>query len=328
MENFNLYTKETVADLISRRNGETKLGEVLHFVETFEALENTKAKFVIFGIPEDIGVRANYGKPGTATAWSAFLSAFLNIQQNRFNTADNCVLLGEIDCEKWMKEAGSIASNELDYHKKMGGLVSEIDDTVSKIVSRIVSAGKIPIIIGGGHNNAYGNIKGTSAALKKPINVLNIDAHTDLRKTEHRHSGNGFRYALQEGFLEKYAVFGLHQNYTPEHIFEFMKSSKNLHFQLFEELLPFSTAEKMNELQKSCAFLDKRFGLEIDCDAIANFDSSAKSPSGFSLNEIRFFVRELRKHYPLYLHICEASANKNPMIGKSLAYLVGDFLNA
>ena len=85
---------------------------------------------------------------------------------------------------------------------------------MTNLIFKIVSAGKTPIVIGGGHNNAYGNIKGTSLALNKPINVINFDAHTDFRALEGRHSGNGFSYAFQEGFLNNYFIFGIHENYS------------------------------------------------------------------------------------------------------------------
>ncbi len=55
----------------------------LQFLPNLEELEKTSAKFVIFGIPEDIGVRANYGKAGTSNAWQEFLKAFLNVQENQ-----------------------------------------------------------------------------------------------------------------------------------------------------------------------------------------------------------------------------------------------------
>lgn len=327
MKNFKFYTKQTIDHLISRRKGETKLGEKLGFADDLENLEKSSCEYVLFGIPEDIGVRANYGKPGTSAAWKAFLAAFLNIQANRFNPSENCLLLGEVDCENWMEQAAQIETTDPEYHEKLGALVSEIDETVSAVVEQIVAAGKTPVVIGGGHNNAYGIIKGAAAALKKPINVLNIDAHTDLREPEYRHSGNGFRYALKEGFLEKYSVFGLHENYTSEPIFEHLENSENLHVRVFETMLPFSLQEKITELQKSCGFLGTdSFGLELDCDALGNFDSSAKTPSGFSLNETRVFLRELKKHRPQYLHLCEAAANGNSLTGKSLAYLVGDFV--
>ena len=48
----------------------------------------------------------------------------------------------------------------LQIAKKLSELVDKIDKEVSHIIANIVKAGKIPIVIGGGHNNAYGNIKG------------------------------------------------------------------------------------------------------------------------------------------------------------------------
>ncbi|HET8839677.1 MAG TPA: formimidoylglutamase [Flavobacteriaceae bacterium] len=326
MEKFNIYSKETIADLISERSGEIKFGQRIQFVSALEELKSSSAKFVIFGVPEDIGIRANYGKPGAVTAWNAFLPAFLNIQKNRYNFPGNCILLGELDCDEWMKQASEIFPYDTNYHENLGKLVSEIDEVLSEIVGHIISEKKVPIIIGGGHNNAFGNIKGTSEVLKKPINVLNIDAHTDLRSTEYRHSGNGFSKAIQENFLKKYAVFGLHENYTPETIFRQMESNENIEFQLFEDLLNLTCEEKKNELKKEIDFLEKEFGLEIDCDCMANFPSSALTPSGFSLNELRAFVRMLNQFNPHYLHLCEASAENEAWVGKALAYLVSDFM--
>jgi arginase family enzyme len=41
---------------------------------------------------------------------------------------------------------------------------------------------------------------------RKTINAINFDAHSDFRILEGRHSGNGFSYAYEEGFLKKYFV--------------------------------------------------------------------------------------------------------------------------
>jgi formiminoglutamase len=35
-----------------------------------------------------------------------------------------------------------------------------------------------------GHNNSYGNIKGSALAKGKPINAINFDAHSDFRILE------------------------------------------------------------------------------------------------------------------------------------------------
>jgi formiminoglutamase len=39
------------------------------------------------------------------------------------------------------------------------------------------------------------------------VNAINFDAHSDFRILEGRHSGNGFSYAYEEGFLKKYFIF-------------------------------------------------------------------------------------------------------------------------
>lgn len=323
---FNFYDRGYILEFVSKREGETKFGEEVALSKSFEELKNINAEFVIFGIPEDIGVRANYGKPGTSTAWNSFLPAFLNIQKNRFNNPQNIVLLGEIDCGELMEKAASLKPGGENYLQQLGLLVSEIDLWVAKIVEKIHSSGKTPIIIGGGHNNAYGNIRGISKSLGKPLNVLNIDAHTDLRKTDYRHSGNGFSYAKKDGFLDKYAVFGLHKNYTPEYIFEIQEGSEDYLFDLFEDMISLSREKKAQRFQRSMDFLQASFGLEIDCDAIEKMQSSAMSPSGFSLDEIRFFLEMAKREKPFYLHLCEASAQQSPLTGKALSYLVSDFI--
>ena len=330
MELLKLYAYKTIEKLISRREGETRLGEKIAFIENLEEITNSKAKFVLVGIPEDIGIRANYGKPGASKAWEVFLSSFLNIQENVFTNAKNILLLGEIECKGEMQKAANIDASDPNYFVKLGDLVAEIDEKVSLLVEKIVAAGKTPIIIGGGHNNAFGNIKGTSRALKKPINVLNIDAHTDLRKLEHRHSGNGFSFAKHNGFLQEYAIFGLHKNYTPQYIFNELKANSHIKFCLFDDLISQSRQEILRAFSSQLEFINKdAFGLEVDCDAIINFPSSAQSPSGFDLNTLRSFLQLSSKEKNCkYLHICEAApGSHNPaQVGKALSYFVTDFI--
>src|SRR5690625_3632976 len=130
---------------------------------------------------------------------------------------------------------------------------------VFKMVSKIIESGKIPIIIGGGHNNAYGNIKGTSLALRKPINILNIDAHTDLRKTDYRHSGNGFSYARKEGFLKYYSMFGIHKNYTPQYIFDKCKGEEELSIQFFGDVMARDLASQQRAVWESLRNMELEF---------------------------------------------------------------------
>ncbi len=66
MSLLKIYSEKDIASFIKKRAGETKFGEKISFVETLDDLQNHSAKYVLWGIPEDIGVRANYGNPGTS----------------------------------------------------------------------------------------------------------------------------------------------------------------------------------------------------------------------------------------------------------------------
>ena len=88
MKHFKFYSKADILSLTKVRRFETKLGERLQYLkeemEWPEVLQQSTAKYVLLGIPEDIGVKANYGLGGADTAWIPFLSAFLNIKSNDF----------------------------------------------------------------------------------------------------------------------------------------------------------------------------------------------------------------------------------------------------
>jgi len=331
MNGFKTYNHKTIEGLFTKREGETKFGEKLGFIGNLDELKNSKAKYVLFGIPEDIGVRANSGKSGAANAWKTCLKSLLNVQANQYTKPENLILLGEVECSQLMAKAANIDNEDPNYLAKLGDLVQSLDEVVSELVQQIILAGKIPIIIGGGHNNAYGNIKGTSQALKKPVNIINIDAHTDLRKLEHRHSGNGFSFARNEQFMAKYRIFGLHQNYTPEYIFEEMNASQKDQYRLFEHLMLLPSQEIIKAFRDELDFVSNDdFGLELDCDAIREFPSSAQSPSGFSFNMVRNFIKIASEEENIrYLHICEAlpTSQSEIRVGKALSFLITDFLN-
>lgn len=322
------FVSETdIAKRLSTREGEIKLGESLQYVSSLDAVSSSTAQFVLFGIEEDIGVQANYGKKGAAKAWNAFLNAFIQVQGNRHNQM-NVLLLGRI------KVVPHTPINTETPKTILGDVVSRIDKMVAQVVKTIVTAGKIPIIIGGGHNNAYGNLKGTSLALGKSINAINIDAHTDLRTADYRHSGNGFTYAMTdpEGpFLDKYSVFGLHKNYTPDYVIDWMRAHDDrIQYRWFENM---ETEEASFIGFKSLltSINKASFGLELDCDAITNFPSSAQTPSGYDLNTTRKFVQmAAREKLCRYFHICEAAPRKKNVgqVGKALSYLVTDFMRA
>jgi formiminoglutamase len=325
------YKREDLKKYTNWRWGEKKFGDSVGLTDSWEALQKSEATYVILGLPEDVGVRANLGRPGTAKAWKSCLSALCNIQNNIYTNPTNTIILGEIDCKMQQESANDLDREDPFYPTKIGSLVKEIDDKVCTVIAQIVLADKIPIIIGGGHNNSFGNIKGVATALEVPINCINLDAHTDFRPLEHRHSGNGFSYAMSAGHLDKYYMIGLHRNYTSADILENMNSKKKqIQYSFFEDYLQGTPFTKMLEAAKRFC-TNKPFGLELDMDAIRAMGSSALSPSGFTLEEARQYLSYFSKLKNCqYIHICEAAPKHelhHNQVAKALSYLVSDVIS-
>ncbi len=336
MDKLILFNNNDLKLLLKNRPNESKFGEHIQLLSNYstiyDALVNLDVDYVIFGIPEDVGVFANYGHRGTAQAWSATLKVLLNIQSNTFTKADRVLILGHLNFSKEMEKLNELTQTEKKDIQKARKLTAKIDKHVTDLVYQIVKANKKPIIIGGGHNNAYGNIKGTSLAITKPVNAVNFDAHSDFRREEGRHSGNGFSYAYAEGFLKNYFIFGLHENYTPDLIFRTLDKFKTIEYNTFESIIIRKNLNYKEELERASNHVSgKPFGIEIDCDAIKNIPSSAMTPSGFSVKKARAFVNHFGAfENAAYLHICEAAPTPDTevIVGKLITYLITDFIRA
>lgn len=333
MKLVTFYSEEKILNQISKRAGETKFGEAIQVASHWDDVKASSAHYVLVGIPEEIGVRANFGKEGTKTAWKDAFITLCNTQKNEFTSPENVIVLGEVNCEDEMAQAEIIPVENPNYAEKLGALVSEVDQKVSEIIRKIIALGKFPIVIGGGHNNSYGNLKGASQALGAPINCINFDAHTDFRALEHRHSGNGFSYAFEEGYLDRYFIFGIHRNYTSQAVFDVIEQHKDrVKFNLFEAIEVQGTLSFKEAIQQAETFCcDTHFGLELDLDAIEMMGSSAMTPSGFSMSQARQFMYHFSKNKQCaYVHICEGNPTYQPytsQVAKAISYLLSDIIS-
>jgi formiminoglutamase len=172
MKHFKFYSKDDILSLTKIRRFETKLGERLQYLkqgeEWPEVIQHSPAKYVLLGIPEDIGVRANHGIGGTDTAWLSFLSAFVNIQSNDYLTGENILMLGHFDFGDIKFLIENNADNPDEKIIAYRHALNLIDEEVENMLKVIATFNKIPVIIGGGHNNAYPIIKGVAKGLHRP----------------------------------------------------------------------------------------------------------------------------------------------------------------
>ena len=307
---FKSFSKSQISVYQSARQGEKRVGASI-----FSIQESSEAKFILLGISESIGALANGGNKGAENAFESFLPFFLNTQDFKHDTA----------CIGMIQWIGTYAEDSIltDY-------VNELDEFVLNVLTQYVSQNQIPVVIGGGHNNALPLIRWANLSQKK-IEVLNLDAHADCRAIEGRHSGNSFSYAIKEGQLHKYHVFGLHRPYLNDVSHQFLLDHC-ANFTFYEDYLDGkqSLDDDIKHLISSHPIASS-LGIDIDMDCIADMPSSAISPSGWRLDEVRSALRKLaQSNLPIsYLHLTEAAPItevEQKKAGKALAYLVRDFI--
>lgn len=346
MKHFKFYSKNDILSITKLRRFETKLGERVQHLKAGddwpEALLKSNAKFVLLGIPEDIGVKANYGTGGADTSWLPFLNAFLNIQDNQFLGGDQLLLLGHFDFGDIKYLIENNAYNQVELIDAYRHAVNIIDDEVEAILKAIAAANKIPIVVGGGHNNAYPIIKAVAKGLHKTdiiplaqINCINLDAHADYRPIEGRHSGNAFRYAEQDGYLGKYAMIGLHENYLAQNELMEMHENPFMNYSSYEDIFIHERKNFIQAVSHACGFTEDTYtGIEIDLDSIEHVLSSACSPAGITALQARQFITFTATDSKVaYLHISEGACQlsdgkKDEHTGKLISYLVSDFIKA
>lgn len=344
MKHFKFYSKDDILSMTKVRRFETKIGERLQYLkpgeEWPEVIQQSSAKYVILGIPEDFGVKANYGVGGTDTAWLSFLSAFLNIQSNDYLPGDNILLLGHFDFGDVKFLIENNAYNDEEKVNAYRHAIHIIDEEVENLVKVIASVKKIPVIIGGGHNNAYPIIKGVAKGLHKAelvplsqINCINLDAHTDYNVADGRHSGNGFRYAEEDGYLGKYCMIGLHENYITQNVLMDIHNNPFLDYISYEDIFIRERKNFIQAVAHATGFTEDSYtGIELDLDSVEQVLSSASTPNGITPLLARKYVTfAAQDAKAAYLHVCEgatqlADGRKDPSTGKLISYLVSDFI--
>ncbi|MBC7946340.1 MAG: arginase family protein [Chitinophagaceae bacterium] len=344
MHHLKVYSKQDVLSLTKLRRFETKLGERLQTVYDSSSIEQslatTTAKYVLVGIPEDLGAKGNFGIGGADTLWIPFLQSFFNIQSNDFFDGGEILVMGHFDFGDMQYLIDTTARGEAEKIEAYRHAVNTIDDEVEHMVKLITEAGKIPIVIGGGHNNSYPLIKGAAKGWHKAgitplaqINCINLDAHADYRPMEGRHSGNAFRYAEEDGYLQKYCIIGLHENYLPQNVWIDIVNNPFIDCITFEDIFVHEKRTFMQAVAHATGFTeDTLTGIDIDLDGIQNTLSSAMTPVGISPLHARQYVSfAAADAKAAYLHICEGATRlsdgrTDATSGKLISYLVSDFV--
>jgi formiminoglutamase len=124
----------------------------------------------MIGFACDEGVRRNGGRVGAKDGPRAIRQALANLAWHQ-------------DCSVY--DAGDVSCD--------GGDMEGAQLRLAEAVAHATGAGHRPLILGGGHETAWGTFQGIVAARREAnVGVINIDAHLDLRADEPGNSGTPF----------------------------------------------------------------------------------------------------------------------------------------
>ncbi|MFA5619492.1 MAG: formimidoylglutamase [Weeksellaceae bacterium] len=125
----------------------------------------------LLGFCSDEGVRRNKGRTGAAKAPNLIRKSLANLPYN-------------FDTKKSLFDFGNIVLD--------GQNLEKARKEQSECVSELIRNNYFPIVLGGGHETAFGDFLGIAQQFDN-IGIINIDAHFDLRiPVEHSTSGTPF----------------------------------------------------------------------------------------------------------------------------------------
>lgn len=165
-----------------------------------------EAEYALIGFSSDEGVKRNHGRLGAVDAPDIIRAQLANLPVHQPVQISD---FGNVICENAQLE---LAQAELAYQ-----------------VEQSLNSNMKPIVLGGGHEVAFGSFSGLfqyvqNLNLNKKIGIINFDAHFDLREAESVTSGTPFLDAakLSEQFQQafNYLCIGVAKHSNTKILFE------------------------------------------------------------------------------------------------------------
>jgi len=263
--------KITFQDLWTGRASEQELylHEKVHCVSLDEFEFNKDLKTIaLLGYACDEGVKRNQGRIGAEHGPDAIRKSLGKFPNHLANDTQF------LDC-------GTITCLNEDLESTQTNLTNTIE--------LLLSQNTFPIVIGGGHDIAYGHFKGIKKHLgNKKIGIINFDAHFDLRQhTSGNNSGTPFYQIAQDCIADKapfnYLCLGIRKDANDKKLFEtadkldvkYLETTHfNLHYLEHVQLILMQFIEDVDYIYTT-----------IDLDGFSSAYApgvSAPSPMGFS----------------------------------------------
>ncbi len=228
------------------------------FHQIVEPYTNEANSDVIIGFMSDEGVRRNKGRIGAKKAPE-------KIREK----------LSSLSYTSPIFDIGSVeGTDDLEASQQ----------TLGEAVSKLLSHDNFPVILGGGHETAYGHYLGVRDAYKdNRIAVLNIDAHFDLRNEE-KSSGTMFYEMLSEDDNVDYFVIGIQPFSNTKSLYENAEKF-NVKYWTLDELRNDSYLSAIKTALEDYDYVFMTLCMDSIQQSYAP-GTSAPAPNGFTAEEI------------------------------------------
>ena len=257
-----------------------KSGQELYLHEKVECIDLDKVStnslhktIVLLSYTCDEGVSRNQGRTGAIRGADAILMQ-LGKMPNHLDDSTQLFDVGSIQCLDGDMEAAQTA--------------------LSEKVSQLLKKNAFPIVLGGGHDIAYGHYNGIKKHLKKnkTVGIINFDAHFDLRSNDQgNNSGTPFYQIAQDCKKEdsqfNYLCLGIRKDANDRILFQTAEDLGVSYIENENFSLHHWTKIK-SQLQQFIGKVDHIY-ITIDLDGFSSAYApgvSAPSPMGFSPNVV------------------------------------------
>jgi len=279
--------------------------------------QQTQADFTLLGFASDEGVRRNQGRLGAKNGPDHIRKQLASMPVHRSFT---------------LNDAGNISCNDDDLETAQKELAHKIHQALT--------AKSLPIVLGGGHEIAFGSFQGAFNHLLTTkenfqLGIINFDAHFDLREADIVTSGTPFLNAANLSQAHNidfnYLCLGIAEHGNTRVLFE-TAEKLGVTYLLDRELTP---AKMPFALEKLQAFIDRvdYLYITVDLDVFPAYLApgvSAPAAKGLALESFETLFETIiqsKKVILLDLAECNPQFDIDNRTAKLAALIVYQYIN-
>ncbi len=170
--------------------------------------------------------------------------------------------------------------------------LEETQKTLAEIVAAILARKAIPVVLGGGHETAFGHYLGYVAA-SVPVGIINLDAHLDVRPLldGKGHSGSPFRQAMEHPARPlpgmRYSCLGAQPHGVSRNHFQYVRERGGV-VRWYSDVHDSLRTSLHSEIQR-LDDIGSRVYVSIDADVVRQGDVpgvSAPNPNGIAGEQV------------------------------------------